>query len=95
MIYSDDERDTVKESAIRLLAEVLGLDQGDIEDDASMTTTPGWDSFAHTELCERVGEFLSVDLSNELTDACSSLESLVAFFHETLPSKPSSWAETD
>ena len=95
MIYSDEERDTVRESAIRLLAEVLGLGQGDIEADASMTTTPGWDSFAHTELCERVGGMLGAALSSELTDACSSLEGLVSFLHENLLSEPSGGAETD
>lgn len=85
----------VEEFVRRLLAEVLGIEVEDVDRDASITSTAGWDSFAHAELCERVSQILNQDLSDGLVEACSTAHGLVAIFEEKPDLNLLNWTSAD
>lgn len=61
------------ELAKEILSDVLELPACEIDDDATMVTTPQWDSFAHLELCEAVAQRLGTDVSTDMIDGCSTV----------------------
>lgn len=48
-----------------LVAEVLGVDPGEVADDSSPLTLPGWTSSKHIELVVAVEESFGVALSSQ------------------------------
>lgn len=63
---------TAPEQARRLLAEVLGVDAGALDETASAETLEAWDSLAHMRLVLRLEEELGRQLTaDEILEATS------------------------
>lgn len=70
--------DATQQRARALLAAVLGLDGGDIPDDAGMTTLAAWDSLAHVRIVLRLEQELGRALEPEQVLALRDLRGLAA-----------------
>jgi len=77
LIGSNESGRAVEEFVRGLVAEILDLEKANIDNESSITSTPGWDSFAHAELCQRIGDILDQEVSDELVEQCTTLPGII------------------
>lgn len=73
----------VREIAVEILSNVLGLEPEEVSPGASIKNTQGWDSFSHLELCEEISNRTNVDVTDDLVEECTTLEGIINFLDKS------------